>query len=215
MADAALGLAWVEVVETLPGGCEAVSAAVPMLLTTRCDICEEVSMLFEGVNPYERRAKAGVLRELAEVFHPEEGDQSLLAPSRCATLAVLCASHGLHRTLAELADEVVYRGPPYALALVAQAAEYLCPGGLLACAQICGNSDTLAAVSCLNHDAVNAAIEIYLYPRKRSTFFPVKIIIFHLCKSAIPSICYDIDVMHTCCVRAIVLYEDYYCFIDL
>lgn len=63
MQDAALGLAWVEVVERLANGRdELISQSYPMFLTTRCDICEEMSSVFSDASPAQSRDMAGVLK---------------------------------------------------------------------------------------------------------------------------------------------------------
>lgn len=62
MDDNALGLAWLEVIETLPDGGEAISQPHPMFLTTRSDMCAEMSSLFEHAGPAQRRDMAGVLK---------------------------------------------------------------------------------------------------------------------------------------------------------
>mmetsp|Transcript_24449 Transcript_24449/g.62757 ORF Transcript_24449/g.62757 Transcript_24449/m.62757 type:complete len:365 (-) Transcript_24449:39-1133(-) len=60
--DNALGLAWLEIIETLPGGDEAVSLPHPMFLTTRSDMCQEMSSLFETACAATRRDMAGILK---------------------------------------------------------------------------------------------------------------------------------------------------------
>eukprot|EP00873_Tetraselmis_striata_P010179 jgi/Tetstr1/430443/TSEL_020253.t1 len=77
MDDAALGLAWLEVIETLPGGREAISQAHPMFLTTRCDICQEMTSLFQNASPAARREMAGILKDLEAVLHPEDDEAAL------------------------------------------------------------------------------------------------------------------------------------------
>jgi hypothetical protein len=55
-------LAWLEVLQTLPTGQLLVSQPYPMFLTTYCDICEEMSIMFSGLSPPEARSLAGVLK---------------------------------------------------------------------------------------------------------------------------------------------------------
>lgn len=176
MEDAALGLAWVEVVDCLAGVREEyVSHPYPMFLTTRCDVCGEISSLFSEASPQQSRDMAGVLKvslvflysctcaseysilcwqacspclscalifldgahhlsqALEGVLHPYDR-AAVLPPEEAAAIALLCARHGFHQTLEEIIDEVVFRGPPGALATMAEAAERAIPGGLLACA---------------------------------------------------------------------------------
>eukprot|EP00873_Tetraselmis_striata_P010233 jgi/Tetstr1/430497/TSEL_020305.t2 len=147
MEDDALGLAWLEVIEVLPGGGETVSRPHPMFLTTRNDMCEEMTSLFQNAGPGQRREMAGVLKDLEEVLHPED-PEAPLDPSRPVALALLCARHGFHQTLEEIFDEVEYRGYGGGLALMARKAEEVYQGGILACAHQSGSLETSDVVRC-------------------------------------------------------------------
>eukprot|EP00873_Tetraselmis_striata_P002115 jgi/Tetstr1/422379/TSEL_013219.t1 len=145
MDDAALGLAWLEVIETLPGGREAISQAHPMFLTTRCDICQEMTSLFQNASPAARREMAGILKDLEAVLHPED-DKAALDASLPVPLALLCARHGFHQTLEELLDEVEYRGPDGGLAAMVDRAMQAYPGGIAAGARLSGSRETADVV---------------------------------------------------------------------
>jgi hypothetical protein len=80
MEDAALGLAWVEMIEMRPDGRESISAAHPMFLTTRCDICDEMSSLFSGADLQGRRDMAGVLKVHTPPSHPTSPSHTRLPP---------------------------------------------------------------------------------------------------------------------------------------
>jgi len=141
MDDDALGMAWLEVVEELPGGNETVSRPHPMFLTTRNDMCAEMTSLFQDADPVQRHEMAGVLKDLEEVVHPED-PEAPLDPSRPVALVLLCARHGFHQTLEEIFDEVEYRGFGGRLALMACKAEEMYEGGIPACAHHSGCLET-------------------------------------------------------------------------
>mmetsp|Transcript_32542 Transcript_32542/g.82106 ORF Transcript_32542/g.82106 Transcript_32542/m.82106 type:complete len:744 (+) Transcript_32542:156-2387(+) len=154
MEDAALGLAWVEVVDCLARVREEyVSHPYPMFLTTRCDVCGEISSLFSEASPQQSRDMAGVLKALEGVLHPYDR-AAVLPPDEAAAIALLCARHGFHQTLEEIIDEVVFRGPPGALATMTEAAERAILGGLLACAASsrCPETQSLVAEELIGVD---------------------------------------------------------------
>mmetsp|Transcript_43364 Transcript_43364/g.112343 ORF Transcript_43364/g.112343 Transcript_43364/m.112343 type:complete len:865 (-) Transcript_43364:303-2897(-) len=156
MDDNALGLAWLEVIETLPDGGEAISQPHPMFLTTRSDMCAEMSSLFEHAGPAQRRDMAGVLKDLEELLHPDE-DKAPLNPSQPAALALLCARHGFHETLQEVLDEVEYRGCEGALAMMAHQAKQMYSGGIPQCAHLSRSRETLDVVRYRLMEAVDSS----------------------------------------------------------
>eukprot|EP00873_Tetraselmis_striata_P040479 jgi/Tetstr1/460743/TSEL_005928.t1 len=143
--DNALGLAWLEIIETLPGGDEAVSLPHPMFLTTRSDMCQEMSSLFETASPATRRDMAGILKDLEELLHPDD-DEAPLDPTQPVMLALLCARHGFRQTLEEIIDEVEYRSCEGGVALMMEKAEQIYPGGIPLCARLSGSQNTCRVV---------------------------------------------------------------------
>jgi len=151
--DGALGLAWLEVLQTLPTGQLLVSQPYPMFLTTYCDICEEMSIMFSGLSPPEARSLAGVLKDLEDLYHPFDPSQEL-EPEAFAPLVLWCASNSFHETLVAVTDEIVFCGVSCPLRTLLDATNRLAgPSGLLTSAAMSRSQQTFDAVSLLMIEA--------------------------------------------------------------
>jgi len=139
------GLAWIEVIEQTADGERCISQPHPMFITVICELGPEVSTVFEGCSREEAVQRAGILKDMEDLFHPFDPDAPL-QPCAFAPLLLTAVQKGWHDTLDEIADVVVERGGKTGMAELLTAADELLPHDILTNAVMSASAATMQVV---------------------------------------------------------------------